>query len=50
MEKITGIIEGEKNDYKIEYMKSLAINIEKGKINILKINKNFRIGRIFIKK
>ena len=31
MEKITGIIEGEKNDYKIEYMKSLALSIEKGK-------------------
>ena len=32
METIKGIIKGEKNDYKIEYMKSLALSIEKGKI------------------
>ena len=31
MEKITGIIKGEKNDYKIEYTKTLALKIEKGK-------------------
>lgn len=44
MEKITGIIKGEKNDYKLEYMKSLALNIEKGKKYIYK---KYRIRRVF---
>ena len=39
METIKGIIKGEKNDYKIEYMKSLALSIEKGKKYIYNYNK-----------